>query len=303
MSVNVTHGPPSLSTSNSSISIFYFYCQNSLASLILGTIYTVTFTLFLFPLCILVLYIGFQRWRHQRSVPTGQTTSHTDVLTYHTIGVDIFAVLGSVFYIVGTYNRMDTVLMIGVLLFCIVFPGHTLLHSLTCVEPYLAVVHPITYQRLRQSLGVRIRNITLGCVWLLCFGWIGVTIKHLPDFPVLPLLCLLGISVIVVLFFFFSVLKVLTRPGPGVGPRERVDQSKQRALHIITAIVGVLLLRFVSLLLSVGLFNLKSSNQLLECILLDCGLILALPSSLVQPLLFLHRAGKLACCRRNTESG
>ena len=303
MSVNLTHGPPSLSSSNSSSSVFYLRCYNSLESMILEFIYTFTFTLFIFPLCIFVLYIGFQRWRHQRSVSTGQATSHTDVLTYHAIAVDSFAVLGTVSYIVGVYNHMDTVVMIGVMLFCMVFPGHTLLHSLTCVEPYLAVVHPVTFLRLKQSLGVRIRNITLGCVWLLCFGWIGVTIHHLPDFPVLPLLCLLSISVVVVLFFFFSVLKVLTRPGPGDGPRERVDQSKLRALHIITAIVGVLLLRFVSLMFSVGLFNFMSSNLHIQCILIDCGLILALPSSLVQPLLFLHRAGKLACCRQNTEPG
>ncbi|CAB1451392.1 unnamed protein product [Pleuronectes platessa] len=181
MSVNVTHGPPSISSSNSTISNFYFKCQNSLASMILITIYTVILILLLVPLCILVLYISFQRWRHQRSVPTGQTTSHSDVLTYHTIAVEIIGVLGSVFYVLGAYNRTETVLMIGVLLFCIVFPGHTLLHSLTCVEPYLAVVHPITYHHLRQSLGGRIRNITLGCVWLLCFGWIGVTIN--PDSP------------------------------------------------------------------------------------------------------------------------
>ena len=271
--------------------------------MIVITIYTVALILLLVPLCIPVLYISFQRWRHQRSVPTGQTTSHSDFLTYHTIAIEISAVLGSVFYVLGVYSRTEALMMIGMLLFCIVFPGHTLLHSLTCVEPYLAVVHPITYHRLRQSLGGRIRNITLGCVWLLCFGWIGVTIKCMPEFPALPLFCLMGISIIVVLFFFFSVLKVLTRPGPGGGPRERVDQSKQRALHIITAIVGALLLRFVALLLSTGLYNMKSIDPYFECILIDAGLIVALPSSLVQPLLFLHRAGKLACCRQNWESG
>ncbi|XP_069375108.1 uncharacterized protein [Paralichthys olivaceus] len=301
MSVNITHKPPSLSSSNSSISSIY-HCQNSLGSTILIATYTFILTLFILPLCILVLYIGFQRQRHQHSVPAGKTTSHTDVITYHTVTVDLFAVFGSVLYIWGAYSYINPVLMLGVFLYCIVFPGHTLLHCLICVEHYLAVVHPITYQRLKQTLGVRFRNISLGCVWLLSLGWIGVTMKHLPDFPVIPLLCLLGMSVTVVLFFFFSILKVLTHPGPGGGPRERVDHAKQRALHIITVIVGVLLLRFVSLLLTVSLYDL-SSNLDHQCILLDCGLLLALPSSLVQPLLFLHRAGKLTCCRQSVESG
>ncbi|KAI9531410.1 hypothetical protein NQZ68_041621 [Dissostichus eleginoides] len=91
-------------------------------------------------------------------------------------------------------------------------PSTALFHLLTCVERYLAVVHPITYLGLRQGGGVRIRNISIG----------------------------------------ISVLYVLKRPGPGEvgGNRKRVDQSKQRAFYTILSITGVILLRFGGNLIS-----------------------------------------------------
>ncbi|XP_044040195.1 somatostatin receptor type 2-like [Siniperca chuatsi] len=303
-SLNVTLVPPPLPSSNSSISPLYVECLKSMASNVIFTMYTITNVLLL-PLYILILYMGFQRWRRQCSVPGGQSTSHSDFFTYHIVAVEIFGVFGSLIYTLGIYTNGVTMLTFGMCVSCIIFPGQTLFHCLTCVERYLAVVHPITYMHMRETVGVRIRNISIVCVWLLSFGWIGLTILYLPGFPAIPFLCMLGISLIVIFFCCLSVLCVLTHSGPGEvgGTRERADQSKHRAFHIICAILGVLLLRFFGLLVILVLPHFHGIRLEDLCGLMDSGIYLTVPSSLVLPLLFLHKTGKLACCRHSVESG
>ncbi|KAL3050868.1 hypothetical protein OYC64_001190 [Pagothenia borchgrevinki] len=210
----------------------------------------VVYILFI-PLFILVLYIGFQRWRKRGSAAT---TSHTDVFTFHMVILELIGVLGYTIYCYGIYSNR-TFQTVGMIVFSVISPGQTLFHLLTCVERYLAVVHPVIYLRLRQGVGVRIRNISIG----------------------------------------ISVLFVLIRPGPGEGggKREGVDQSKQRAFYTIMAIMATLLLRFLS--------NLVSTSLYISSVLGDCeehAMMWSLfwfnaPTSLVLPLLFLQRAGKL----------
>ncbi|XP_078020848.1 uncharacterized protein LOC144459913 [Epinephelus lanceolatus] len=300
-SFNVTGILTSLRPSNPSL---YIECLSSMGSIAIFIVYTFT-NILLLPLYFLILSMGFQQWRRQRSAPAGHSMSHSDVFTYHMVTVEIFGVVGSFLYCLSIFTETVTMLLVGMFVSCVIFPGQTLFHILTCAERYLAVVHPVTYMRLRESGGVRIRNICIMCAWLLIVGWVGVTYLHLPDFPSIPLLCMMGASAIVICFFCLSVLCVLIRPGPGeVGKdKEQVDQSKQRAFHIIRAITGVLLLRTVGLLVSFGLYYLQSLSTVDLCTLMDAGIFLTVPSSLVLPLLFLHKAGKLACCRCNTESG
>ncbi len=66
-------------------------------------------------------------------------------------------------------------------------------------------------------------------------------------------------------------------------------------------ILGMLLLRFFGIF-CFGLNSLILIRKDVHAVL-ESGIWLTLPSSLVLPLLFLHRAGKLACCRQSTESG
>lgn len=300
-SPNITLVSPPLLSSSSSL---FEGCLKYIASSVIFSTYTFINVLLL-PLYILVLYMGFQRWRNQSSGPAGQSTSHSDIFTYHTVALEIFGVVGSFVYCLGIYTNSVVVLMFGVFISCVIFPGQTLFHLLTCVERYLAVVHPIAYMHLRETGGVRIRNISILCVWLVCFAWMGVTKLYLPSVAAIPLLCICGVSIIVIIFSCLSVLCVLTRSGPGeVGRnKERVDQSKQRAFHFICAILGALLLSFIGLLVSFGFAFLESIRQKDLCLWIDSAIFLMIPSSLVMPLLFLHKTGKLACCRPKARSG
>lgn len=181
--------------------------------------------------------------------------------------------------------------------------GQAMFHILTCVEHYLAVVHPITYLHLKQAGKVRIRNICTGCVWLLSFGWLAVYCVCSSDHTFILYLCIMAFILIIISFSSISVLCVLKRPGPGEvgGDSKRVDQSKQRAFYTILAIMGVLLFGFVGNLIGNTVSALTSVENI--CVWLMSTFWLDLPTSLVLPLLFLHRAGKLQCCKQNTASG
>ncbi|KAJ4945167.1 hypothetical protein JOQ06_013703 [Pogonophryne albipinna] len=227
-------------------------CLNPI--LVFTALYVVS--ILLVPLFIFVLYTGFQRRRKRGSAAT---TSHSDVFTFHMVVMELIGVVGDTVYCYGIYSNHTFLTNVGIKVFSVILPGQTLFHLLTCVERYLAVVHPVTYLRLRRGGGVRIRNISIG----------------------------------------ISILFVLIRPGPGEGGgnRERVDQSKQRAFYTIMAIMAALFLRFLS--------NLVSTSLYISSVLGDCEVNammwsaywFTVPSSLVLPLLFLQRAGKLPGCK------
>ncbi len=285
MSVN------SSSTSNfSNFSVQDFRgCANiNIAYFVVKTIITV-------PLSILILYLGHQRWRQQGSF---KTMSHSDIFTYHTAAMELLFVLGGYLYALGMWANLLQMLQVAICLTCIGFYGVATLHIVTTVERYLAVVHPIIYLGLRNARGVRIRNISIGCVWLLCFGWMGATLKYLPDHALIPILCFLVFSLIVVSFCSLSMLCVLIRPGPGEGGRERqqTDQAKHRAFCLVAAIMGALCFQLIGLLVAFTMYNLPHLSKIDHCLLFAATSWCNLPSCLVLPLLYLQRAGKLSCC-------
>ncbi|KAF3837460.1 hypothetical protein F7725_004924 [Dissostichus mawsoni] len=185
------------------------------------------------------------------------------------------------------------------ILFLLNFCAQQYFHVLTCVERYLAVVHPIIFLKLRGNRAVRIRNVTIVCVWLLCFGAIGL--RNLPEDQIHGVSYLwTSLFLFVILFCSLSVVWVLIRPKPGVG--KRVDRTKVRALYLMMVILGVLVFRFGSTTIGSALYH--SQNLVVDekCLALFCMTWTGLPSSLVLPLLYLHRAGKLTCCKK-TDSG
>ncbi|KAL3046054.1 hypothetical protein OYC64_004127 [Pagothenia borchgrevinki] len=263
-------------------------------SLILISAY-ITSTLLILPLCVFVLYLGFKRWRQQSS--TSSTTSHSDIFTFHMVLMELVDYLGFTLVNLGFHLVNENAYRAGFIITLLPWYGRAYFHLLTCVERYLAVVHPVTYLSLKGQRGVRIRNICIGCVWLISIA--GTTLFSLFKNVLFFDLCLLIISLIVVCFCSLSVLHVLIRPGPGEqgGDRTLVDQSKRRAFYTIVAIMGVLLFRSCG---HMALVVLKVFNEGI-CVMIVSDSWFTLPSSLVLPLLFLHRAGKLSCCKKNPK--
>ena len=298
MSVNTSLLHLNLSSSNSDLPSTLFLCLTSVPSNFIFISFCITQVLLFLPLCILILYLGLQRWQKQHSTSTTAMTNHSDSFTYHMVIMELVGVLGYIFICCGIYGTHVYIVIGSNYLCAFAWNGEMFFHILTCAERYLAVVHPIIYLSLKGERGVRIRNISIGCVWLLCF--VKTSLMPVEEISYRIIFVALILTLIIVSYFSLSVLCVLIWPGPGEqgGNRQRVDQSKQRAFYTILVILGALMLRF-SWDLSWVIISL--SEGVIECVLMISSAWFNLPCSLVLPLLFLHRAGASLCYKKDTE--
>ncbi|CAJ1048287.1 hypothetical protein D9C73_026916 [Xyrichtys novacula] len=258
----------------------------------------------LLPLSALVLYLGCKRWRQQRFNPA-ETTSHSDIFTFHMMTMEMIIVLASFVFCVGLYADLVDMRKYSYQIFSCTWCAKLTFHMLTCVERYVAVVHPVTYIRLKNEGGVRIRNVSIGCVWLLCLLWALVVAFTKAQINMILYFCFVAVSLAVVSFSSVSVLCALKRPGPGDGSgnKKKVDPMKRKASHTTTAITGALFLCFGGMLCCDALEASQLLDRRVGCAVLTSALWFSLPGSLVLPLLFLHRAGTLSCCKCNTRRG
>lgn len=251
-------------------------------------------TILLLPLCSLVLYLGFLRWRPQRSF---QSASPSDILTYNLAVMELIWVFTYLCSVFGFVFDVLFLKVIGVFTY-VAFYGEMLFNSFICVEWYLAVVHPITYMQVRNARGSRIRNLSIACLWLISVGLSLRNLFKVSDetaslYSNITMFCLLSISMLVTMFCSISVLCVLVRSRPGEGGG--ADRSKQRAFHTIAMITCVFWLWFVGLLTSVAILQAEVlSVSKATSVVIMMG-FLNLPSSLAAPLMFLCRAEKLRC--------
>lgn len=291
----------SFSSSNTSsapaLSIYYMVlnCKNFTDGEIQFIAFIATNILFLLPLYIIVLYLLVQQWRQQQKCSTA--LSHSDHFTCHMVLMELIGVIGSISFFCGIHIDLSQLKAVGFFLLSIGLNGQAFLHFLTCFERYLAVVHPITYRSLRNSKGIQIRNVTSGISWLLSFAIQGfLFLENLSLYGIVGVLYLV-VSIANVSFCSFSVLLVLICPGPGEGGgnRNKIDKTKQRAFFTITAILVVLFIKFIGYLVSNQTITSKQEAQNAVCGAIGAALWFSLPSSLVLPLLYLHRAGKLGC--------
>ncbi|KAJ4948703.1 hypothetical protein JOQ06_020233 [Pogonophryne albipinna] len=270
-------------------------CNTSQRGVISLTAYFLSLTLLLLPVCIRVIYISVQKWRQQPNA----IIRHSDALTYNMVATELMNILGSCLSCCAAYTGFTIMMQLGIYLFLLNFSAQQYFHVLTCVERYLAVVHPIIFLKLRGNRAVRIRNVTIVCVWLLCFG--SMAFLSLPeDQSIAVSFFWASLFLFVVLFCSVSVVWVLIRPKPRVG--KRVDRTKVRALYYMMVILGVLVFRFGSTTISLALYHFQNQVVDEKCLALFCMIWMGLPGSLVLPLLYLHKAGKLTCCRK-TDSG
>lgn len=280
---------------SSNQSTFSFYCQDSPIVGNMTFIYDCTYCIFALPLSIAVLCLGVQRWKQQ-----GASMSHSDFFTYNMAAMELIAVLGTALTAYSNMSKIPEMLL--ALLHISAFPWNAqmVFPTMICVERYLAVVHPVTYIRLRQTAGLRIRYITTACIWLQCLlgaSMITLNIKYI-SFNALPAF-LLASCLITMTFCSLSILRVLIRPRPGIGDRERIqiDKSKQKAFRTVTIITGVLFFRFGGNLVPFLLSSSSRVNQNLQCVAMASSSWFALPSSLILPLLFLQRNRIIPWCK------
>lgn len=293
-----SHLDPNHSSINSHSQQFEFTdCLMSRPSSFVFTSYSIVIIVILLPLCSLILSHGLQQW-WQKCSTSSFIMSHSDSITYHMVTMELFSVLGCILSCCAIYNNQSIILQIALVFLSFTSFGQTSFHVLSFVERYLAVIHPVTYLKLKKQRGIRIRNIIIGCVWVFCF--VIACLMLIEDLFNILFLSFLILTLAIISFFTSSVLCVLIRPSPGVQVRntERVDQSKQKAFYTIVAIFGVLVFRFLGCLTWTFL---HFSGKINNCVMMTCTIWFNLPCTLVLPLLFAYRTGKSLCCNVNTK--
>lgn len=282
----------SMSVNSSSTS--FGPCLDSIPGFYISMAYFLSKLVLVMPFVVLVLYLGLRRWWRQRQ-STLTTTSHSDVFIYHICISEFIFAMGSIFLYCGWLSGLSEMMSVGLHICTLSYPGPIFFHIVTCVDRFLAVVYPVTYLRLRQSGGVKIRVISTFSVWLLSsgLGFVGV-LK--PEFYFFILLGFFSVSIVTISLFSLQVLCALTRPGPaeacGRRGREQVDQSKKRASHVVMVHTGAVWMWLLGSLLPIILRTSHLVSDDSSCLLLVCGYWFSLPSNLVLPLLYLQRAGK-----------
>lgn len=270
-------------------------CFLSKPSSFVFTAFSITKYLLFIPLCFFIFYIALHQWR---STTSTATIRRADCFIYNMVILELISIFASVLCIYGIYSNHLVILHVGCLFFSFSWYGQALSHILISVEGYLATVHPIAYMGLGKERGRRLRNAEIVCNWLLAF--VGMSLVMFDCYFIIMDFALLILSFTVIFFCSFSVLRVLICSGPKTkgGNTKRFDQVKGKAMLTVVIILEVLLLRFSLNLAWVVMFIFFGGG---DCLLMICCTFSSLPSSLVLPLLFLHREGKLHCCSKNRE--
>lgn len=292
--------PTNSSTFNTSFLPFTIYrlqlCMSSPPGryTILG--FAITSCLLVLPFCLLVLCQALQRCREQRS---NTVISNFHLFTYHLAAIEIMGILGHIIFFCGTKTNLSMLMTMGIVFFLITSAGQMLFHFLTSMERYLAVIHPITYRTLKKARVIVIRNVTISFAWALSVAAPFFTFSKGPA-PIMFMTAMVMLYFIVFLFLSLSVVCAL----PDKGPRKELGTSgrlgrKLRAFYTILVILGVLFVRFTGHMGLVVFVIFTFLGKTGPCAFILSEFWFGLPSSLVLPLLFLHKAGKHQCCKRH----
>ncbi|XDV38336.1 hypothetical protein PO909_007775 [Leuciscus waleckii] len=175
------------------------------------------------------------------------------------------------------------------------FTGRPLFQCLICVERYLAVVHPVTFLKYKP---LRYRVICCTVAWIIilgsCLFCLFSTISNMfyiySWFFSIQLLLFLSIQ----LFCLLVILKSLKQSGPGERRREREEENhmKRRVFIIILITTVSMIVMLVPYTITGLVTAVKQFYSALWFISFMCFML----AGFVQPVLYLHRTGKLSCC-------
>lgn len=255
--------------------------------------YTCTAFVFFVPLSCLVLVNGIRR------ASAATTISNCDLLTYNILALEPIHLLACVTYCLGIYTSQYGLMKVGISVVYLGYHGRLMFHCLTCVEQYVAVMHPLTYLTLKTERGVLARNTTIAFVWLVSVLNFVFSYLYSENIPTVPFLLLFAAGLTVISYCSLSVLHALTRPGLSEvsGNRRKVDKVKKRAYVTIAAIAGAMYVKYIGTVTCIALHTLPVLGYTKGCTVLMLTFWFCMPSSVCTPLLFLYRRGKIPCLR------
>ncbi|XP_056302927.1 uracil nucleotide/cysteinyl leukotriene receptor-like [Danio aesculapii] len=169
--------------------------------------------------------------------------------------------------------------------------GRPLFQCLMCVERYMAVVHPVTFLKYKP---LRYRVICCAVAWIIILGICLVCMLVKPSntmfypwFFFIQFLLFFSVQ----LFCLVAVLGALKQSGPGERKKEE-NHMKRRAFYLILITTVSMVITYVPLCLT-GLYSIVS-ELFIQAVWLFSVMCYIL-AGFVQPVLYLHRIGKLSC--------
>ncbi|XP_019718769.1 uncharacterized protein LOC109511868 [Hippocampus comes] len=258
------------------------------------------FNLLTLPLFFNVLYIAYRQTRRRRSAAafpssSGPAVSHSDMFTFHMAAMDVIGALASLLRLYGLLANKYKVIAYAFYIFYFMWYGEVMFHSLTCLDRYLAAVHPITYMGLRQGWALKLRSVVIASVWLI--SSISTYLAYV-QYSSIVAIVFLTLILIVIAFCSLSVLCVLIRKGPGSQSASRMDPNKRRAFKSILIILTVLLLRY-TWSLTTSVYGVIVSFNHVYCLFAVVELVAWVPGTLVLPVLFLYK--RWTCSKHSTR--
>ncbi|CAL9694781.1 unnamed protein product [Knipowitschia caucasica] len=257
------------------------------------------------PLCVYVLHLGFKQWKSKKHDPSW-FVNYSDFFAYNVAVMELvgcagyFALLFIIFY---DYEKSMVFYELG----SFAWYGQFLFPVFTVLEHYVAVVHPMTYVSLKKGRGILIRNICSGLVWVISsvLFYIATQTGFEVGFYILDV-CQMVVFLGTIFYCNMAVLKVLLNPKPGDAPLDKgkVDKSKQLAFFVIGTIFLVLCLKF-SFNLLLGIFwGFVKGGKFHATVYSAISYWVNVLTSLLLPLLYLQRTGKIKpCWRRLRQPG
>ena len=187
------------------------------------------------------------------------------------------------------FLRNDPFFMIIQVLYCFSISGRPLFMACICVDCYTAVVHPISYMKMKQS---KHRMVAIALAWslTLVYGMVFVLDIQLytTAFTVIPYI----LSLPTITFCDFSILCALRKPSPS--GRSDVHPQKQKALQTIINSFTMAIVAYLPPLVVFSfspLFPLSAAE--IWCNVQSPALIAPLIGSSIMPVLYLHNLGCL----------
>ncbi len=205
----------------------------------------------------------------------------------------IFFSVDSLLTLVTKWFPFPSLTAVTQFLFGLVVSGHPLFQCLICVERYLAVVHPVIFLKFKP---LRYRVICCTVAWIIIFGsclfcmfsFLSFTVQTYIWFYSLQFILYFSIQ----LFCLVAVLRVLKQSGPGERVRGRGEENhmKRRAFYVIRVTTSSLVITYVPFTVT-GLHSIATLQNIQ--IAWSLSYILFVLAGFVQPVLYLHRTGKL----------
>ncbi|XP_071392756.1 uracil nucleotide/cysteinyl leukotriene receptor-like [Centroberyx affinis] len=191
----------------------------------------------------------------------------------------------------------QTILRCSWYIYGLVNIGRPFFQSCICVERYLAVVHPVVFLRYKP---LRYRVACSALVWL---ATLILAILYGLN-PCIEFTATIFIIVLITdVFCCISILLVLRRDGPGEGMKDRNKDRKNggktmkdRASQTVLIILAIFAINYIPVIMGAVAYYIGISSWSYDCVVMSLTFSFCLLGSFTQPLLYLHKAGKLPCC-------